>query len=191
MACKISVLQSPFLINQLCDPSLHPSSSTNSNSKALNSVNLWVQTESGLLKHRKGNSMDSVASATAKTHHWVTSQNLHFLFFVSMSTPQPGQASSRWCSLQLPSHHFLCGGHVGATALPGCSAGSKLWYHLPKSRRGLRKKVQKPTHFWVQPWKTQCLLTAKNEDFLCQMIALMPSSEPSYGEWGQSADGQL
>lgn len=94
------------------------------------------------------------------------SQNslLDFLF-ASMCTPQPGQALSRWCSLQLPSYPFLCRGHVGATALPCCSAGSKLWYLLPKSRCRLRKKVQKPTHFWVQLWKTQRLLTAKNEDF--------------------------
>lgn len=123
MAYKISILQAPFLIKQLCDPSLHPSSSTNSNSKALNSVNLWVQTENGLLKHRKGNSMDSDASATAKTHHWVTSQNLHFLFFMSMSTPQPGQASSRWCSLQLPSHHFSVQRTRGSHSSPWLLSG--------------------------------------------------------------------
>ena len=35
----LSVLQSLFPINKLCDPSVHPNSLTNSNSNALNSVN--------------------------------------------------------------------------------------------------------------------------------------------------------
>lgn len=177
----VSVLQSPFLINQLCDPSLHPAAPQTPIRKHWT---VWTH-EYKLTMVYWSNSMDSVGAATAKTHHWAS------FLLVSMSTPHPGQALSRWCSLQLPSHHFVWQGHPGATALPGCSAGSKLWYHLPKSRRGLRKKVQKPTRFWVQLWKTQRLPTAKNEDFLCQMIALTPSSEPSYRERGRSAGGQL
>lgn len=44
MAYNISVLQSPFLINKLCDPSVHPNSLTNSNFNALNSGNYEYKT---------------------------------------------------------------------------------------------------------------------------------------------------
>lgn len=136
----VSVLQSPFLINQLCDPSLHPSSSTNSSSKALNSVNLWVQTGNGLLKHTKSNSMDSVFLPQPK-------------LITGLPTCIHVHTSARASPEQPPASltHFLW--HVRATALPGCSAGSKLWSHPAKRRCRLRKKVEKPTHFWVQLWK--------------------------------------
>lgn len=117
---------------------------------------LWVQTDNGLLEHTK--------------------MQFHGLSWFCHS-----QNSSLWTSFWYPRPHFSQGkpwaGDAASSFPPStcCAkdswepqlspAGSKLWYHPPKRRSGLRKKVQKPTHFWVPLWKAQCLLTARNEDF--------------------------
>lgn len=121
MAYNISVLQSLFLINKLCDPSVHANSLTNSSSNALNSANYEYKLimVSGL-KHMKGNSQGH-----SWFHHTLNSamgryKTYSFPLLVSMSSPRWGQAPSMQppASLTLVSVQRECGevAAVGATA---------------------------------------------------------------------------
>lgn len=180
----VSVLQSPFLINQLCDPFLHASSSTNSSLKALNGMNLWMQTGNGLLKHTKGNSMDSLGSATAKTHYWPSCP--HPCPQLSQGKPWAGDAASSF------PHSPFCAEDTWEPQLstaawqdPNCDTSYQ------KADVGWERKFKSPLTSEFNYGKHSVCSLLRTRTFLCQMIALTPSPEPSQGEWGWAAQGQL